>query len=43
MRYLHMVFFDEHELDALLRTMRARSRRVSVTDGPFAETNEQVG
>ncbi len=79
MKYLCMVFFDEHKLAALsgsevqdldneslaydcaLRkgghflaaealhsvhsatTVRARNGKVTVTDGPFAETTEQLG
>jgi hypothetical protein len=52
-RYLCMVFSAKHTLDALsdhewralaaATTMGVRPRRVSVTDGPFAETNEQIG
>jgi len=38
MNYLRMVFLDKHRLDAL-----SNHGRVSVTDGPFAEINEQIG
>jgi hypothetical protein len=27
----------------LVTSVHVRNRRVSVTDGPFAETNEQIG
>jgi hypothetical protein len=49
MKYLGMIFCDENKLEALpndelpVTTVRWRSKRVSVTDGPFAETNEQIG
>lgn len=43
MRYLRLAFaLSDAEWRALAAATRAY-RRVSVTDGPFAETNEQIG
>lgn len=36
-----MVLLDETRLALALQSIR--NRKVSVTDGPFAETNEQIG
>ena len=44
-KYLCMVVSDEKKLEAVqvATPVRVRRGRVSTTDGPFAETNEQLG
>jgi hypothetical protein len=41
MRFLCTISFDKS--GHCITAVRARRGKVSVTDGPFAETNEQIG
>jgi hypothetical protein len=42
-KYLCMVSDDERRAVPVATTECVRRGRVSTTDGPFAETNEQIG
>jgi hypothetical protein len=39
----HLLAAQALESDHAATTVRVRSGKVSITDGPFAETNEQIG
>ena len=43
MKYLSLAYYDEKKSDVSTTTVRPRNGNVSIPDGPFAKTKEQVG